>query len=143
LTRVIPISVVQTEAPIHFPAEANFAFIDRQALARIFAHVLRLLISMLCALGLAFAPVSAGATLLSSDSMPGCTMGKDMPKRSGDHSTMSCCTPACQAPSSAALLPGRDSAAATDGPSVTKFSRAPAQELASIPSSGLDPPPRA
>jgi hypothetical protein len=74
--------------------------------------------------------------------MPGCVMGKNMPKKAADHGKMDCCTPACQAPSSAALLPNRIAALSLDTRSTVMLAWAPVKELASIPSSGLDPPPR-
>lgn len=104
--------------------------------------VIRLIISLLCALGLAFAPVTAGAAP-ASGSMPGCTMGKEMPRKTADQGKMDCCAPACQAPSATALLPNRDGTEAVVAATGPKLAWAPAKELASLPSSGLDPPPRA
>jgi hypothetical protein len=103
--------------------------------------VIRLLISMLCALGLALAPVTAEAAA-KAGSMPGCTMGKEMPRKAADHGKIDCCTPACQAPSAPALLPN-STEEATSQPHAMIFAVAPVKELASIPSTGLDPPPRA
>ena len=97
---------------------------------------------MLCALGLALAPVTASAAVAQTNGMPGCTMDGKMPSKSVDHAKMDCCTPACQAPSSAALL--SDGMAAPSIPSGNaELSWAPAKELASFTASGLDPPPRA
>ena len=104
--------------------------------------MIRLLISILCALGLAFAPVAAGAAALQMSGMPGCTMNGKMPSKPADHAAKDCCTPACQAPSSA-LLPGKDSAARVRLARSAMMVSAIIKELASAPTSGLDPPPRA
>jgi len=104
--------------------------------------VIRLLISMLCALGMALSPVAAGASGAASSGMLGCTMGCKMPNKSADHSTRNCCTPACQALSSAALIPDGDVTAPAAVLDSTKLTRAPEKELASVANSGLDPPPR-
>lgn len=69
-------------------------------------------------------------------------MGNDMPKKSNEHSKMDCCTPACQVTSSAALLPDSQVALVTDFSLKLNLTAAPVKELASAPSSGLDPPPR-
>jgi hypothetical protein len=105
--------------------------------------VIRLLLSLLCALGLALAPVAAGAAALSSDSMPGCTMGKDMPAKSTDHGKMDCCTPVCQPASAAALLPSHPTETEAFRPNAIMFASAPVKELISVFRTGLDPPPRA
>jgi hypothetical protein len=105
-------------------------------------RVIRLFIAALCALGLAFAPVAAGAAPASSDNMPGCTMGKEMPKKTGDHAKKDCCVPACQAPSSAACLPQNGDGSAALAPEPQLHITVPARELASVPNSGLDPPPK-
>jgi hypothetical protein len=104
--------------------------------------MIRLFIALLCALGLAFAPVAAGAAALSNQNMPGCTMGKEMPKKAADHGKVDCCTPACQAASSAALLPSRGAFVATVARPAVRLTWAPAKKLASVPGSGLDPPPK-
>ena len=106
--------------------------------------MIRLLILMLCALGLGFAPVTANAAAAPSTGMPGCTIdGNHMPDIPADHSKMGCCTPACQALSSPALLPSRGATLATDFGAALKLVMAPVEELASASGSGLDPPPRA
>lgn len=106
----------------------------------ILVRVIRLLISMLCALGLAFAPVAANATAAPPENMAGCTMGKDMPKPI--NGKMDCCVPACQSTTSA-LVPEK----ATDGAAVqidcSQLAWTPVKELTGIVNSGLDPPPRA
>ena len=102
--------------------------------------VIRLLIGVLCALGLAIAP--AGATTMSSDVMVGCTMGKQMPKKAAEHEKMDCCTPTCQVPAASALLPVTLAAAKASGHSTMKLAWALAKELTSFRNSGLDPPPR-
>lgn len=110
----------------------------------ILARLIRLLISILCALGLALAPAAAVASAIPSSSMPGCTMNGKMPEKPVDHSKMDCCTPACQAPASAAaLLPRQDPSTQPQPLDKSQLAWAPVKELASIASSGLDPPPRA
>lgn len=104
----------------------------------------RLLLALLCALGLAFSPMTAVASPLSGDAMKECTMGGgDMPNMPGDHSKMDCCTPACHAPSAAALLPKSDAGPSESFADKTPLAWAPSRELLSAVSSGLDPPPRA
>lgn len=106
-------------------------------------RVMRLLLSMLCALGLAFAPVAASGAVQSLTSMPECTTaGGEMPDMPSDQSKMDCCTPACHAPAPATVLPVPDAGLA-DYPHGPKLSWAPVKELGSLRSSGLDPPPRA
>jgi hypothetical protein len=74
--------------------------------------------------------------------MTGCDMKGEMPKAPADHVKKDCCVPACQAPASAAFLPqsGDDSAALAPEPRL--HMRVPAKKLASVPNSGLDPPPK-
>lgn len=108
--------------------------------------MIRLLLGILLALGLAGAPMAADAQSAIGGHMPKCAMGgamPDMPDMPADHSKMSCCTVACQAPSAAALLPGPHAAAALahlDGP---RLSWAADRQLNSLPRAALDPPPRA
>ena len=105
--------------------------------------MIRLLLSMLCAFGLAFAPVTASAAAQPSTGMPGCAMDGKMPAKPSNHGKMDCCTPACQAPApAAAVLPAADAAVGglVDGPMPASL---PDAELASFVSSALDPPPRA
>jgi hypothetical protein len=75
--------------------------------------------------------------------MPGCTMNGKMPSKPADRAAKDCCTPACQAPSSSALLPGKDSAARVRLAGSAMMVSPIVKELASAPNSGLDPPPRA
>jgi hypothetical protein len=103
--------------------------------------VIRLIISVLCALGLAFSPVTAEASALAG-SMPGCAMGKEMPNKGADHGKMDCCTPACQLTAAPALLPNSTAREPTR-PAAMIFTATAVKELASVPSTGLDPPPRA
>lgn len=104
--------------------------------------MIRLLISILCALGLAFAPVAANAAATAAESMAGCTMGKEMPAKPAN-AKMDCCTPTCQAPSSTALLPDERDGGAVDLIKRVQLAWTPVKELDGITSSGLDPPPRA
>jgi hypothetical protein len=104
--------------------------------------VTRLFIALLCAIGLAFAPVAAAAAAAAPNAMPGCTMKGEMPSKPVDHSKMACCTPACQAPTSAALLPDRDRASDLSLGGGDLHASAPAKKLASFAPTGLDPPPR-
>jgi hypothetical protein len=104
--------------------------------------VIRLFIALMCAIGLALSPVATAAAVAAPATMADCGMKGGMPDMPADHSKMDCCTPACQAPASAALLPEPDRTTdnLTDerelhaGPTV--------RELESLPRSGLDPPPR-
>ncbi len=99
---------------------------------------------MICALGLAFSPVAASSAQAPASDMAGCTMGGEMPDMPAGHSNMDCCTPACQAPSTAAaLLPRQDSGLSDYADKKLKLACAPAKELTSIQGAGLDPPPRA
>ncbi len=119
-------------------------FIDRQPSPPILARVIRLFISVLCALGLAMSPLAAAnAAFAPSGGMPGCTMDGKAPMKSSDHSKMDCCGIACQAPPWAAMLPRKDAQGIVHTVRTTKLVAAPVKELASVASSGLDPPPRA
>lgn len=99
----------------------------------------RLLILILCALGLAFAPVAANAAALSSGNMADCAMGKNMPKPI--NGKMDCCVPACQS-TAPALAPEKISDGAAPLVDRSQLSWTPVKELSGITSSGLDPPPR-
>lgn len=115
--------------------------IDSPTTAFISTHVIRLLISIFCALGLALTPVTANAAAASPRSMADCAMGKTMPaKPSG--SKMDCCVPACQSPASA-MLPENRTKSATNLSDRSQPAWTPVKELVGIVSSGLDPPPRA
>ncbi len=96
---------------------------------------------MLTALGLALSPVTASAAGAPTSGMPGCTMGGEMPDMPADHSDMDCCTPACQAPASPAMLLLQDLAAEPAVTAAEPIARA-MKQLTSLASSGLDPPPR-
>jgi hypothetical protein len=102
--------------------------------------MIRLIVSILCAVGLALAPATAEAAAMAG-SMPGCTMGKEMPAKSTDRGNMDCCTPACQV-SAPALLPNSTGEEASSQPERARFAAAPEKKLASVPATGLDPPPR-
>ncbi len=104
---------------------------------------MKLLLSLLCVLGLSLSSVTASAAGTPTSSTPGCTMGGEMPDMPPDHSTMDCCTATCQAPSSAALLPMQSAASDLDLLGKAEPSGGPAKQLTSVASSGLDPPPRA
>lgn len=69
-------------------------------------------------------------------------MGGEMPDMPADHSKMGCCTPACQAPSSAAFLAKQETGLASALTRKVKLVWAPSRELVSAVGSGLDPPPR-
>ena len=104
--------------------------------------MIRFILALLCAVGLALSPTVTSGAIAAPATMPGCTMGEHMPPKPADHSKMDCCTPACQISAAAAMLPER---AATAGPLKMKAPlrmNAPAKELASFTASGLDPPPR-
>ena len=102
--------------------------------------MIRHLLALLCAIGLAFSPLAAVPA--SAASMSACSMGGEMPDMPADHSKMDCCTPACHAPSASALLPKMD-AGLTDLPAPKQqLSGATAKQLESVLSPGLDPPPR-
>ncbi len=108
------------------------------------ATVIKLILAMICALGLAFSPVAANAAPAAASEMPGCTMdGDDMPDMPADHLKMDCCTPACQAPSAAASLPRQGSGLPSTFASKLRLVWAPAKVLTSVWGSVLDPPPRA
>lgn len=104
-------------------------------------HVIKLLISIFCALLLTFAPVTASAAPMAPDEMRGCTMAGKMPAKPG-HSKVDCCTSACVA-QSPALLPDKETAERLQVARTASLFPAPVKELVSIASSGLDPPPRA
>jgi hypothetical protein len=107
-----------------------------------FDPVIRLFLAVLCALGLAFAPVTAIAATATMNGTAGCTMDRHLPAKPSDHSKMDCCTPACQMAAPAALLPERASISDALPHDRGLVASAPAKELASVASSSLDPPPR-
>ncbi len=117
-------------------------FIDTLRVIHILARVIRYILALLCAIGLAASPALANVGLSPTSSMPGCTMGGEMPDMPPDHSTMDCCTAACHAPSSAAFVPKQDACLATGAIGKVKLVGAPIKELVSAVGSGLDPPPR-
>jgi hypothetical protein len=104
--------------------------------------VIRLFLAVLCALGLAFSPGATSGAIAAPSAMPGCTMDGHMPAKPADHSTMDCCTPACQVSAAAALLPQRTSEEAPLKINGALHDRAAVTELASFTATGLDPPPR-
>ena len=107
-----------------------------------FDPVIRLVLAVLCALGVALGPLATSGAIAGQAAMPGCKMGGHMPAKPADHSKMDCCTPACQVTSPAILLPDRatdSSAIVADG---ALHDRTIVPELASFSPSGLDPPPR-
>lgn len=107
-----------------------------------FDRVIRLIIAVLCAVGLALTPVGTSAAAAAAPNISGCTMDQQqMPAMPIDHSKMDCCTPACQV-AAAAFLPDRTTTAAPIAPDCALHDRAAAKELASFRASGLDPPPR-
>lgn len=116
--------------------------IDTRIGPHILTRVIRLLVSMLCALGLAFAPVAPNAAVSQTNGMLGCAMDGKRPAKAADYSKMDCCTPACQAPSTAPLLPSKDAAGQAQPVKLELPIWAPVKELSGVKSSGLDPPPR-
>lgn len=105
-------------------------------------RVIRLFIALLCALALGLSPVAATAAAAAPGGMPGCTMTGEMPDMPADHAKMDCCTPACQAPASAALLPQRDGGSDDLSAERQLHASAPVKKLRSFAPTGLDPPPR-
>jgi hypothetical protein len=102
--------------------------------------MIRLLFGLLLALGLALSPVAASPSA-GSMNQPDCGMGGEMPDMPADHAKKDCCTTACQAPAAAALLPRAEAELPQTGAGLD-LSWAAARALASVPNSGLDPPPR-
>jgi hypothetical protein len=107
-----------------------------------FMNVIRLLLAVFIAIGLALGPAAPTIAMSSAAAMPGCNMGDKMPEHPADHSKMNCCTAACQAPASAALLPQRSAADERIATHRSAHSLSPVKELASAASTGTDPPPR-
>lgn len=105
-------------------------------------RVIRLFISLLCALGLALSPVGAASAAPAPAAMADCAMKGDMPAKPADGGKMSCCTPACQAPAPSVLLPEPERAANDLTAKRDLLVGASAEELKSLLRSGLDPPPR-
>lgn len=105
-------------------------------------RVIRLLLALLVAVGLAFSPAAPALAMAAPSAMSDCANGDQMPDRSADHSKMDCCTPACQAPAAAALLPQQSSAGKSLAMARPLVIDPPAKELASVAPAGLDPPPR-
>ena len=116
--------------------------------------MIRLILAALCVLGLAFAPVGAAQAFVSkSNAMTDCVTGAEMPsshasgmqhmpmKDRSSHHGMNCCTPQCHAAAPLMFTPyvGVGSEIPEDS---ALISPAPAQQLSSLPGSGLDPPPR-
>lgn len=128
------------QKPIVSGQPAAAVFIDRQGFQLILNGVIRHLLALLCAIGLAVSPLAVVPA--SAAQMSDCTMGGDMPDMPADHSKMDCCTPACHVPSASALLPRLDADVA-DAPAPQQLlGSAPVKQLESILASGLDPPPR-
>lgn len=98
--------------------------------------------SILCALGLAFTPMTAGMAAQPNASNQGCAMDK-MPVKPVDHAKMDCCTPVCQVSSAAALLPQLDPGADQFMAGNQLHARIAVKALESFAPTGLDPPPRA
>ena len=80
------------------------------------ARVIRLMISVLCALGLALAPAPARASAGPSTSAAACAMDGKMPTKPVNHAKTDCCTAACQPAAPAALMPARTGAAELETP---------------------------
>jgi len=129
------------ELPKPLRRSAAEAFIDSRCSSLILAHVTRLLISMLCALGLAFAPVAANGMSFDQQPMAKCDMQHKMPSKPAHHGKMDCCTPACQVSAAAALQPQLGVADRLTSGKELRVTAA-ATQLDSFASTGLDPPPR-
>jgi hypothetical protein len=65
-----------------------------------------------------------------------------MPEAPADHAKKGCCVPACQTPVLAAFLSQDGDSSAALAPEPRLHMTMPAKELASVPNSGLDPPPK-
>jgi hypothetical protein len=118
------------------------AAIDHKAPKIYFMRVIRFLLSVFVAIGLAFSPAAPAIAMAWPAAMPGCSMGGEMPDHPADHSKMDCCTAVCQAPAAAALLPQRDAAGESlpvDRQALVELS---AKALLSLSGTALDPPPR-
>jgi hypothetical protein len=74
--------------------------------------------------------------------MTGCDMKGEMPKAPADHAKKDCCVSACQTPAPAAFLPQNGDGSAGLAPEPRLHMTVPAKALASVSSSGLDPPPK-
>lgn len=122
---------------------SKFTYSETDALPSMMDRVIRLLISMLFALGVMLAPATASADVAPASGMPGCTMNPKLPSKAPDRTKMDCCTVACQSPSSTAMLPGYVGEDYVAPARRATLVSEPVKELASITSSGLDPPPRA
>ena len=105
--------------------------------------MIRLLVSLFVALGLTLSPAGASTVQPAAEVMADCDMQGGMPDMPAHESKMACCTPACQAPSSPALLPNEKAAPAAGVTGSSQRIWTPVKELTGIKSSGLDPPPRA
>jgi hypothetical protein len=103
--------------------------------------VIRLFLTALCALGLAFSPAATSGAIAAQSATPGCAMDGRVPAKPVDHSRMDCCTPACPVSSAAALSDGIADAAPSQ-PNAVLLDAAAVKELASFTARGLDPPPR-
>ena len=129
-----------------FGWEADFSPESRTGLTPLisptyFVLVIRFVIAVLCALGLALSPAAANGAIAAPAATTNCTMGGHMPVKPVDHSKMDCCTPACPM-AAPALLPERVADAAVRNSKIGLHDIGPVKELASFTASGLDPPPR-
>lgn len=108
--------------------------------------MMRLLIGMVVALGLALAPAAAEAGAAIASNELACAMAKampDQPDMPANRSKIASCMIACQILPSAALLPAKQTAVSAVGPSSAHLSWGAVRQLRSFASSALDPPPRA
>ncbi|NUT00515.1 MAG: hypothetical protein HOP96_06030 [Sphingomonas sp.] len=114
--------------------------------------MIRLLLGIVCALGLALAPFRvAHASAPSGMKMSNCAAqmqmaAKDMAGmhgKSGHHKSMNCCSPACQTPAPSAIASACPSGNGVLDTSKASFPVGPLKHLLSATGSGLDPPPRA
>ena len=104
--------------------------------------MIRLVLAVLCSIGLALSPAAASGATTASSTMPGCTMDGHMPAKPADHSKMDCCTPACQITAAAALLPERLAGDSLIRATAARHERGALVETTSFTPTGLDPPPR-
>lgn len=105
-------------------------------------RVIRLLLALLVAVGLAFSPAAPALAMAAPSAMSDCANGDQMPDRSADHSKMDCCTAACQTPAGAALLPDRGTAGESLPVEGQILLQSTAKALLSVSRAALDPPPR-
>lgn len=108
--------------------------------------MIRLLIGIVVALGLALAPAAAEAGVAEASNASACAMGSGMPDKPdmpANRLKMVSCTVACQIPPSAAFLPAKQMPIRVETPGAANLSWGAELQLMSLAGSALDPPPRA